>query len=76
LKSLLLIAAIMACVGLIAALLVMSYMVNTIPSTSSSGGNLFNYSVSSTLSYFAIPTVLLLCLAFLAFLAYLLKERG
>jgi len=75
-KGLLVIAAIMACVGLVAALLMMGHLVNTIPSTNPGEGNLFGYSVRSTLSYFAIPTVLLLCLSFLAFLVYLLMVRS
>jgi hypothetical protein len=77
-KEILVLAAIMACIGLVASLLMINFMLNTIPATSSStsGGDLFNYSVKSTISYLTVPALFLLVLSFLAFLIWLTKMRG
>ena len=75
-KGLLVLAAIMAIVGLIFSITMMSYMVKTIPSTNPKEGNLFNYSVGSTLNLLLVPLILIISLAFLAFLIWLLKMKS
>ena len=74
-KEVLLFVAVMACVGLIASIFTVQFMVNTIPSTNPSQGNLFNNSIKSTVSYLTIPALFLLGLGFLAFLVFLLRMR-
>jgi hypothetical protein len=75
-KSLLIFGAIIGLIALLFSMSMMFHMVETIPSTSSSGDNLFKHSVNSTVNYLAIPIIFLLGLSFLAFLVWMFKMRG
>jgi len=75
-KDMIILGAILSVVALISAIATLTFMVNTIPATSSSGGDLFNSSVKSTVSYLAIPALFLIVLSFFAFLVWLFKMRG
>jgi hypothetical protein len=72
-KEALLIVAIFAVMALVGSLLTLNFMVSTIPQTSPTQGDLFHRSMQSTISYLAIPAMVILGLSFLAFLVYLIK---
>ena len=75
-KEMLLFGAVIAVCGLVGSMVLMGFLVDAIPSTSPTQGNLVGQSVSSTVNLLLIPSIAIVGLAFLAFLCWLFKMRG